>query len=95
MNRRQPSRTFFKAVRFLPLVSLWLSCLFLPAAAQPCGAQGVAVQVLGSGGPELQDKRAMSSYLLWENGQARVLIERAEAVPSGLEKAERKCPSWT
>ena len=75
MNRRQPSQTFFKAARFLPLVSLWFSCLFRPAAAQSCGAQGVAVQVLGSGGPELQDKRAMSSYLVWENGQARVLID--------------------
>src|SRR5215468_10052199 len=76
MNRRQPSRSIFNTVRFLPLVSLWLSCAFLPAAAaQSCGAQGVAVQVLGSGGPELQDKRASSSYLVWENGQARVLID--------------------
>jgi ribonuclease BN (tRNA processing enzyme) len=46
-----------------------------PAAAQSCGSQGVAVQVLGSGGPELQDKRASSSYLVWQNGQARVLID--------------------
>jgi ribonuclease BN (tRNA processing enzyme) len=45
------------------------------ALAQSCGAQGIAVQVLGSGGPELQDKRAMSSYLVWQNGRARVLID--------------------
>ena len=44
-------------------------------AAQSCGTQGVAVQVLGSGGPELQDKRASSSYLIWENGRARVLVD--------------------
>src|SRR5215471_16763319 len=44
-------------------------------AGQFCGARGVAVQVLGSGGPELQDKRASSSYLIWENGQARVLVD--------------------
>jgi ribonuclease BN (tRNA processing enzyme) len=31
--------------------------------------------VLGSGGPELQDKRASSSYLIWQNGQARVLVD--------------------
>jgi len=43
--------------------------------AQSCGSQGVAVQVLGSGGPELQDKRASSSYLVWENGQPHVLID--------------------
>jgi len=50
------------------------SCVFL-AAAQSCGSQSLAVQVLGSGGPELQDKRASSSYLVWENGQARVLVD--------------------
>jgi ribonuclease BN (tRNA processing enzyme) len=33
------------------------------------------VQVLGSGGPELQDKRASSSYLIWQDGQARVLVD--------------------
>jgi ribonuclease BN (tRNA processing enzyme) len=43
--------------------------------AQQCGASGIALQVLGSGGPELQDKRAMSSYLIWVNGQARVLVD--------------------
>jgi ribonuclease BN (tRNA processing enzyme) len=37
--------------------------------------QGVAVQVLGSGGPELQDKRASSSYLVWVDGQAKVLVD--------------------
>jgi len=45
------------------------------ALAQSCGSEGVAVQVLGSGGPELQDKRASSSYLVWENGQARVVVD--------------------
>jgi ribonuclease BN (tRNA processing enzyme) len=45
------------------------------AAAQSCGSPGVGVQVLGSGGPELQDKRASSSYLVWKNGQAHALID--------------------
>lgn len=58
------------------LIGLYSSCTFLPsAAAQSCGAQGVAVQVLGSGGPELQDKRASTSYLVWEDGRARVLVD--------------------
>jgi ribonuclease BN (tRNA processing enzyme) len=57
-------------------VIFFLICVFLPsAAAQSCGSQGVAVQVLGSGGPELQDKRASSSYLVWEDGQAKALID--------------------
>ncbi len=55
---------------------LFLTSSFLPsAAAQTCGSQGVAVQVLGSGGPELQDKRASTSYLVWEDGQAKALID--------------------
>jgi len=47
----------------------------LPAQAQNCSGAGVALQVLGSGGPELQTKRASSSYLVWINGKARVLVD--------------------
>src|SRR5277367_3434341 len=76
MRLRQTSGTFSSPMRLLPLVSFLLCCAVLPSAAgQSCGSQGVAVQVLGSGGPELQDKRASSSYLVWENGQARALID--------------------
>src|ERR1700752_3405634 len=45
------------------------------AQSQSCGATGVAVQVLGSGGPESQDKRASTSYLVWLNGKARVILD--------------------
>jgi ribonuclease BN (tRNA processing enzyme) len=59
-----------------PVLAFLLACSLLPSvAAQTCGTQGVAVQVLGSGGPELQDKRASSSYLVWEDGQAKALID--------------------
>jgi ribonuclease BN (tRNA processing enzyme) len=75
MSLRQISASF-SITCFLVLLNVLLTCAFLaPAAAQSCGAQGLAVQVLGSGGPELQDKRASSSYLIWQNGQARVLID--------------------
>jgi ribonuclease BN (tRNA processing enzyme) len=40
-----------------------------------CGHKGVTLQVLGSGGPELQDKRASSSYLVWRAGVPRVLVD--------------------
>ena len=76
MSLRQSSRAFATRAFFLILLSFLPSCGFLPsAAAQSCGSQGVAVQVLGSGGPELQDKRASSSYLVWESGQPRILID--------------------
>jgi ribonuclease BN (tRNA processing enzyme) len=61
----------------LSFLFLILSCDLLSAraGAQICGAQGIAMQVLGSGGPELQDKRASSSYLIWQNGKPRVLVD--------------------
>jgi len=40
-----------------------------------CGQKGVWLQVLGSGGPELDDGRASSGYLIWFNGKARVLVD--------------------
>ena len=45
------------------------------AAAQSCSDKGVQLQVLGSGGPETQTGRAGSSYLIWVDGKARVLID--------------------
>ena len=44
------------------------------AASEPCGTKGVAVQVLGSGGPEMRG-RASASYLIWVDGKARVLVD--------------------
>lgn len=44
-------------------------------AAQSCGSTGLAVQVLGSGGPESQDKRASTSYLIWDHGAARAIVD--------------------
>src|SRR5277367_5384024 len=57
------------------LATLLLVCGTSPIRAQSCGATGLAVQVLGSGGPEMQDKRASTSYLIWENGNARIMID--------------------
>ena len=49
--------------------------VFHPAHGD-CGANGVWLQVLGSGGPEvIQDSRASSSYLVWLNGKARLLLD--------------------
>jgi ribonuclease BN (tRNA processing enzyme) len=77
MTLRQSPRTLPNLTPLvLALAGLLHCCAFLPpAAAQSCGEQGVALQVLGSGGPELEDKRASSSYLVWENGQPRVLVD--------------------
>jgi ribonuclease BN (tRNA processing enzyme) len=56
---------------------LLLTLTFSPVAVgkSACTRTGVEVQVLGSGGPEMTDKRASSSYLVWRNGRARVLVD--------------------
>jgi ribonuclease BN (tRNA processing enzyme) len=59
----------------LIFVSLLGGFAAAPGIAQSCGSRGLAVQVLGSGGPEMQDKRASTSYLIWENGRARVMVD--------------------
>jgi ribonuclease BN (tRNA processing enzyme) len=57
-------------------VLLTIGCIAsIQAEAADCGAHGIALQVLGSGGPELQDKRASSSYLIWRDGVPRVLVD--------------------
>lgn len=76
MSVRETAGAFTRPACFLAFVGVLFVCALSPsAAAQSCGSQGVAVQVLGSGGPELQDKRASASYLVWQNGQARLLVD--------------------
>jgi len=58
---------------FIPLLMLFLCT---PVQAKfACGKEGVWLQVLGSGGPEMDDGRASSGYVIWHNGKARLLID--------------------
>src|SRR3984957_10986082 len=60
----------------LIFASIFSVCGASRATAQSCGgAASLAVQVLGSGGPESQDKRASTSYLIWDHGSARVILD--------------------
>jgi len=61
-------------IRHLLIAAVLLAAIPF-AHAQNCEGAGVALQVLGSGGPELQTKRASSSYLVWIDGKARVLVD--------------------
>ncbi|ADI30221.1 beta-lactamase-like protein [Methylotenera versatilis 301] len=66
------------ASKFVSKIFLCLTAtIFLidEAFASSCAGHGIELQVLGSGGPEMQDKRASSSYLIWQDGMARVLID--------------------
>jgi len=76
MNPTRPCQNSWTIATAVCLAAILPYLAELPrAVAQGCGVQGIAVQVLGSGGPELQDKRASSSYLVWEQGRARVVVD--------------------
>jgi ribonuclease BN (tRNA processing enzyme) len=65
----------FLSIAFRLALSVLASIAALSAHAAGCEAQGVQLQVLGSGGPELDDGRASSAYLVWQDGRARLLVD--------------------
>ena len=56
-------------------------------AAESCAPSRVSLQVLGSGGPELNDQRASSSYLVWLDGKARVMVDVGGGSSLNFEKS--------
>lgn len=69
------SAQFFAVATAVVAASL-LAASNVFAAAESCPPDdGVALQVLGSGGPIADDERAGSAYLVWINGQSRILID--------------------
>ncbi len=52
-----------------------------------CGETGVWIQILGAGGPELDDGQAGPSYLLWIDNQARLLIDTAPGSAARYDQA--------
>ena len=62
-----------RRLAFLILFFSGAACAESPAACPP--ADGVVVQVLGSGGPIADDARASTAYVVWVDGQSRALID--------------------
>ena len=52
-------------------------------------AQKVELEILGSGGPEL-DGRASSSYVLWIDNEAKLLVDMGSGSMLGFEKSRAK-----
>jgi ribonuclease BN (tRNA processing enzyme) len=78
---RVPARRALSTLarQIVGLTALWAASLTGALAddtpAPPCGTTGLALQVLGSGGPELTDRRASTGYLVWRDGRAGILID--------------------
>lgn len=58
---------------FAALLAVALAAL--PSVGTAVCPGAVSVQVLGSGGPIANNKRASSGYLLWINGSARLMVD--------------------
>jgi ribonuclease BN (tRNA processing enzyme) len=61
--------------------------VFSCASYAQCQKQRVSLQILGSGGPELNDQRASSSYLVWLDGKAQVMIDAGGGSSYNFEKS--------
>ena len=69
-----PARSLIAAA--LVLCAAWAPGVFA-VDAPPCGDEGVWIQILGAGGPELDDARGAASYLVWLDNHARLLVDTA------------------
>lgn len=77
---------FLKPKFFFKLM-LGLATVPVAAHAAQCTHSGLDVVVLGSGGPELSDKRASTGYLVRENGKARFIIDFGAGSSLNFERA--------
>ena len=59
----------------LSIIIVLVAWLQTAQAAGDCAGSDVRLQVLGSGGPELNDDRASTSYLVWRGDRALVLVD--------------------
>ena len=62
-------------IKCVPICVVALLAVPTGARAQVCAASPATVQILGSAGPRLDSERASASYLLWIDGQARMLVD--------------------
>lgn len=62
-----------RRIAFAALFTSMVACTDALPACPP--SSGVALQILGSGGPIADDARASTSYVIWVDGKSKVLID--------------------
>jgi ribonuclease BN (tRNA processing enzyme) len=75
---RREQRVWWRRWRAMTLAATLL--LGVPLKAHAVCPSRISVQVLGSGGPDSNDARASSGYLLWVDGEARLLVDAGGGV---------------
>ncbi len=82
-------KKFHRALR-TTLLTVGLLVSGTAYADQMCGETGVWLQILGAGGPELDDNQAGTSYLIWNDNKARLLIDTGPGSAVAFDQAEAR-----
>ncbi|MGE0625942.1 MAG: MBL fold metallo-hydrolase [Pseudomonadales bacterium] len=81
------------AIAITLLIALVTAVSAAPASAATqsgppfCGEEGVWVQILGAGGPEIDDRQAGPGYLVWIDNRARLLVDTASGSAARYDEA--------
>lgn len=73
--------------KIISIMVLACSVIAPSYASSLCGDKEVTLQVLGSGGPEIDDGRASTSYLIWVDGKSKVLVDMGPGASINFGKA--------
>ncbi len=97
-DRRIHEKSHRPRIRFPDRRSAAALCIAALALIAPLNAHAgcvgpATIQVLGSGGPDANDARASSGYLLWMEGEARLLVDAGGGVFLRFGEAKAKFES--
>lgn len=77
-------------IRIFSAVAILVSITLIADLTQVCEKNRVNLQILGSGGPELNDGRASSSYLVWLDKKAAILVDAGSGSSFNFERSGAK-----
>ena len=66
---------------------LSLSAITARAGSEFCGEKGVWIEILGAGSGEITDGQGSSSYLVWQDDVARLLVDIGSGSKSAFERS--------
>ena len=89
-NRKLDLRARLSSIAVLSIVLCYVAESVAGVPSLRCANDGIWLQVLGAGGPEIEDLHASSSYLIWIDGHARVLVDSGGGAPLRFAEAHAK-----
>ena len=75
------------ALAVITTVALAGAPVFAADNSRQCGGEGVWLQILGAGGPELDDGNAGPSYLVWVDDHARLLVDVGPGAAAAFDRS--------